>query len=1021
MMASRVAASSSCSTGKWTYDVFLSFRGKDTRRDFTSTLYNSLQRKGFHTFLDDKRLRKGEEITPALLNAIQESRIAIIVLSEDYASSTYCLDELVHILECFMAKQQLLVYPVFYEVDPTHVRHQKGSYSTAFAKHEERFEGDKDKLQKWRKALYQAANLSGWHFHHGSPPQVEFIEEIVREVSKTLNHIPLHVAENPVGLEYAVQEVMSLLGNKSDANMIGIYGMGGLGKTTLARALYNLISAQFEGSCFLPDIREKAIHKDIGLVQLQEKLLSEILQENDIKVGDVNRGIPLIQRRLQHKRILLILDDVDELEQLKALAGGNDWFGSKSLVIITTRDKHLLATHGVQKLYKVKPLNDENALELFSWHAFKNKRVDPHFVDVSKRAVSYACGIPLALEVIGSHLFGKSLKECGSALDKYATIPHKKIHKILKVSYESLEEEEKGIFLDIACFFNTSEVNYVNQMLHAHGFHAEDGMRVLVDRCLIKIDCYGFVRMHDLIRDMGREIVREESTSHPGQRSRLWFDEEVVDVLEENTGTDKIEIIKLKACNSIKVQWNGKAFKKMKNLKILIIENAIFSTGPEHLPNSLRVLDWSGYPLRSLPSDFNPKQVEILHMPCSCLETFQPHKMLKSLSIINFDECNFLSELPSLEELPFLANLCLDNCINLVKIHHSVGFLDNLCSLSAKGCTKLKNLAPCIKLTSLEILDLRRCSSLESFPEVLEKMEKIREVYLDETSIEKLPFSIGNLVGLQLLSLKQCRVRQLPGSLSTLRKVEVLFGYGHQGYTFYVGNQDEEKMSSEVSQEVMLFCDEGMYTTFPDVYYPYTSPDNVIQVCRPHQLMHPHFMNSLFKKERRRFGWNHPVRNLSVHFSFRKKFPKIALCCFLTPIIKRVMILMFKFTVLINGTKQLSSSCNYISSTWDPMFWCDLKCKSETEGIFLDREWNEVEIMLEMTYPKPSSGEGFELPFGESLSGALIGVYEEGNTKKNVKFKNPMSTFPFSNGKSLFTKIKNGKSLLHCLYYVTGG
>jgi len=156
-------------------------------------------------------------------------------------------------------------------------------------------------------------------------------------------------------------------------------------------------------------------------------------------------------------------------------------------------------------------------------------------MNISNRAVSYACGLPLVLEVIGSELFGKSLDEWSSALDKYKSIPREKIHEILKVSNDGLEENEKGIFLDIACFFNTCELGNVTPLLQAHGFYVEDGLRVLVDRSLIKIDSFGLVRMHDLIRDTGREIVRQESTLEPGRLSRLWFNEDIVHVLEENT------------------------------------------------------------------------------------------------------------------------------------------------------------------------------------------------------------------------------------------------------------------------------------------------------------------------------------------------------------------------------------------------------------------------------------------------------------------------------------------------------
>jgi len=152
------------SSRRFTYDVFLSFRGEDTRYGFTGNLYKALCDRGIHTFIDDEDLQSGEEITPALVKAIEESRIAIVVLSHNYASSSFCLDELAAILDC--KKKGLLVIPVFYKVDPSDVRYQKGSYEEALTKRQRRFK-DTEKVQKWKAALLQVANLSGDHFKEG--------------------------------------------------------------------------------------------------------------------------------------------------------------------------------------------------------------------------------------------------------------------------------------------------------------------------------------------------------------------------------------------------------------------------------------------------------------------------------------------------------------------------------------------------------------------------------------------------------------------------------------------------------------------------------------------------------------------------------------------------------------------------------------------------------------------------------------------------------------------------------------
>ena len=140
------------------YDVFLSFRGEDTRMNFTSNLNGFLNMRGINTFIDDD-LPRGEEISVKLLETIECSRISIIIFSENYASSTWCLNELVKILEC--RKNGQMVLPVFYNVDPSEVRNQKGKFREALVIHEEKFKNNMEKVQRWRAALSEAGSLSG--------------------------------------------------------------------------------------------------------------------------------------------------------------------------------------------------------------------------------------------------------------------------------------------------------------------------------------------------------------------------------------------------------------------------------------------------------------------------------------------------------------------------------------------------------------------------------------------------------------------------------------------------------------------------------------------------------------------------------------------------------------------------------------------------------------------------------------------------------------------------------------------
>jgi len=169
LMAIQSPSSSSSFSYGFTYQVFLSFRGTDTRHGFTGNLYKALTDKGIKTFIDDNDLQRGDEITPSLLKAIEESRIFIPVFSINYATSKFCLDELVHIIHCYKTKGRI-VMPVFFGVDPTNVRHHTGSYGEALAEHEKRFQNDKnnmERLHQWKLALTQAANLSGDHSSHG--------------------------------------------------------------------------------------------------------------------------------------------------------------------------------------------------------------------------------------------------------------------------------------------------------------------------------------------------------------------------------------------------------------------------------------------------------------------------------------------------------------------------------------------------------------------------------------------------------------------------------------------------------------------------------------------------------------------------------------------------------------------------------------------------------------------------------------------------------------------------------------
>jgi len=221
--------------------------------------------------------------------------------------------------------------------------------------------------------------------------------------------------------------------------------------------------------------------------------------------------------------------------QIHALVGNSEWFGPGSRVIATTRDEHMLIKLGVHGKYKVEELGEEESLQLFNLNAFGMRHPKEDYLELSIGAMKYCRGLPLALEVLGSFLLGRSIGEWKSELEKLQKIPHHQIQEILRISLKSLDDGTMDIFLDIACFFVGMDKEYVIKILDGCGFFPVIGFNILAQRSLVTIDHENKLRMHDLIRDMGREIIREKSPNLPGKRSRLWFHEDVLNVLRNHT------------------------------------------------------------------------------------------------------------------------------------------------------------------------------------------------------------------------------------------------------------------------------------------------------------------------------------------------------------------------------------------------------------------------------------------------------------------------------------------------------
>ncbi|GLJ45355.1 hypothetical protein SUGI_0954640 [Cryptomeria japonica] len=763
------------------WDIFINHRGPDVKQTLAADIHHKLHSMGLHVFLDLEALEAGDSIPAEIQHAITSASLHIAIFSPNYAQSPLCLAEL-----SFMLKTGKKIIPIFYHIDPSDLRYidqGKGKYAHAFSEHEKKGRYKSEKLDEWKGALHNSSFLSGYLVSNNED-EATVLKNIVNCALKIMKKAPLWVAEHPLGLDELVQKFESVAG-KGTVNIRGIVGMGGSGKTTLAKELFNRKISSFERSSFVFDVRDAASRNN--LPDKQKKLLSD-LGVHHASFDHADEGKVILANHLSSHRALIVLDDVDHIDQLNAFLPNKDKLGSHSLVIVTTRELGVLISWGLSLscIYRIPGLNRLHAEQLFCWHAFLQPFPPAEFGTLVIDFLKACDGLPLSLKVLGAQLYGrKSVDYWKSQLHKILRILPGEIQQRLKVSYDALDEEEKEMFLDVACFFiGENKKSRAIAVWDGSGWSGLHGFETLLNKCLVELveqQVYRHhtwvvekrIRMHDHLRDMGREIASRHSPY------RLWCPQHI-DNLKHSTEREPIRGIQpadsFLAFKKYTQQLMGNSIRRSKRLRfsnglqILSVRGSEFTEEFATLSEDLVMLVWKDFPLSHVPSWLT----------------------LKNLRVLELDGADKLEELwqnnsdPPLQ----LSELILRNCRKLQWLPSSIRRLHNLkrrvadfpgSSLTVEcwGLQSLENsrlYSPVLSslpdgfddLTSLRSIDLRFCERL--LPASFSQLLHLTDLNLSNCEmLSSLPDDFGNLTNLRSIDLRYCkRLNMLPASFSQL-------------------------------------------------------------------------------------------------------------------------------------------------------------------------------------------------------------------------------------------------------------
>jgi len=793
------------------YDVFINHRGPDVKKTFASHLYHRLSAHGLRVFLDQEVLQKGDNLTPQIKGAIRTASVQIAIFSTNYCQSRWCLDELLLMLESGST-----VIPIFYNVKPSELRWTEGDngvytrvlrkfnrcsrtrgeigvYARAllnlekkktfdFRTRQQKPRYDSGTIRKWRKALYDVADIIGFELEaYNGRDEGQLLVDVVERVLEKIPKTPLDVSKYPTGLDDKVTDFEDFEGvllqehENGKARVVGIVGCGGIGKTTLSKHFFNRKRSYYPRSCFLFDVRESS------LKSLQSTLLDDLTPLSE-QINSTAEGIEKIRKHISSSPALIILDDVDNINQLDALLlPARDVLDSNSLILVTSRDKNVLTSWGIgeSSIFKLQGLNRQHSTELFCWHAFHQPRPVERFGEVVNKFVNGCDGLPLSLTVIGALLYGeKDLENWEAQWLRFSNIPPRDIRDRLKISYDSLEEDERQIFLDVACFFIGEDKDTAIRIWNGCGWEGRLCLQKLNNKCLVEfhrkkcsildpvleVDGKDCIKMHDNLRDLGRYLAERETSR------RLWrrdFN------LSPNSAVRGItNFAQPSPWVPYMSDW------QLRSLRLLRAEGCLDEVFRVGQSPELIWLCWSNCPYSSLPSIIPMKNLTVLCLKGSKLTTPWKHNsevplQLRELHIAT----DVVLKIPkSVGQLKHLEKIVLEpdgilKRMRLKTFPDEFGDLQSLKHLELRSCSNLISFPDCFcRLTNLEHINLYECSGLQTLPDAFGKLTNLRHLSLSHSQLQTFPDSFGKLTKLQHIDLSHCdHLKMLPSCFENLR------------------------------------------------------------------------------------------------------------------------------------------------------------------------------------------------------------------------------------------------------------